>query len=209
MARPTAPLLSLSASGTLAHSLIYSNWKGRPYTKRRVTPRDPRTVPQLASRALMRFLQFRWPGLTSAQLATWDAHPDRQALSRYHCFLKYNADRWAHYKGPSAAYPASLALPEADYSSGSSTAAVRQCGFWCTDTVPARSWALILFRTTNPAGVRHPSAAVLWIPVTTAALWHWDVDVIPGTTYYYTRTMLSMTGRLKDYFGPTTLTPLP
>jgi hypothetical protein len=41
MAKTTGPLFSLTASGTVGNTITYSNWKGRPYVRRRVIPMNP------------------------------------------------------------------------------------------------------------------------------------------------------------------------
>ncbi len=46
MARLTAPLFSLTASGTLANALTFSSWKGIPYVRTRVIPANPNTSAQ-------------------------------------------------------------------------------------------------------------------------------------------------------------------
>lgn len=209
MARPTAPLLSLSASGTLAGNLVYSSWHGRPYVKRRSTPRDPRSVAQLASRALMRFLAHAWSTRTAAEHATWDAHPDRPKLSRYHCYLAYNADRWAHYHAPSAAYPASLALPEPDWSERSALAEPRRNGLWMRNSIPARLWAVSVHRSLVTGTAAKPQNAILWWPTNTVLSPVYDQDVTPGITYYYRFSKLSPTGRQLPGAVEFALTALP
>ena len=49
MVKVAAPMLSLEASGTIANSMTFSKWKGRPYVRTRVTPALP--GPQDSTRA--------------------------------------------------------------------------------------------------------------------------------------------------------------
>lgn len=53
MARVTGPLMSLSASGSVAKTLTFSIWKGRPYVRELVTPSNPQTANQAAVRSIL------------------------------------------------------------------------------------------------------------------------------------------------------------
>lgn len=53
MAKVTGPLMSLDASGTVAKTTVFSKWKGRNYVRIRVTPRNPQTADQVATRGFL------------------------------------------------------------------------------------------------------------------------------------------------------------
>lgn len=57
MAKLSGPLMSLSASGTLARTLTYGNWKGIQYARTRVVPANPRSTSQTQTRTVFAFLQ--------------------------------------------------------------------------------------------------------------------------------------------------------
>lgn len=54
MARTTGPLFSLTASGSVGKTVVYSQWKGRPYVRRLVIPLNPRSADQAQVRNAMR-----------------------------------------------------------------------------------------------------------------------------------------------------------
>lgn len=60
MAKVTGPLLSLSASGTVADTMTFSRWKGRAYVRQRVIPTYTNTTTQANVRDLMRDLSVAW-----------------------------------------------------------------------------------------------------------------------------------------------------
>lgn len=60
MARLTAPLLSLGASGTIAKSLVYATWKGIPYARVHVIPANPRSNAQKEVRGVFSTLNEMW-----------------------------------------------------------------------------------------------------------------------------------------------------
>lgn len=53
MARVTAPLLSLDASGTVGKTATFSKWKGRNYVRLRVTPQNPQSNSQAQVRTIL------------------------------------------------------------------------------------------------------------------------------------------------------------
>lgn len=60
MAKVTAPLLSLGASGKIANTLVASVWKGIPYMRQYVVPANPKTVDQVAHRAAFTAAVAAW-----------------------------------------------------------------------------------------------------------------------------------------------------
>ena len=54
MAKVTGPLMSMSALGKFAGSMVFSIWKGRPYVRQLVTPANPQTAGQETSRNMVR-----------------------------------------------------------------------------------------------------------------------------------------------------------
>lgn len=53
MAKLTGPLFSLSASGKLAKTLVYADWKGIDYVRQYVTPANPNSASQQVQRGYM------------------------------------------------------------------------------------------------------------------------------------------------------------
>lgn len=56
MARLTGPLMSLTASGTIADTITYADWKGIQYARTRVVPANPQSVEQVKTRDVFRYL---------------------------------------------------------------------------------------------------------------------------------------------------------
>jgi len=53
MAKVKGPLMSLEASGSVANTITFSTWKGRPYVRQLVTPSNPSTAGQIAIRKVL------------------------------------------------------------------------------------------------------------------------------------------------------------
>lgn len=60
MARVTAPLFGLDASGTIAQALTYARWKGINYVRTRVIPANPNTADQQEVRGCFSTLSEMW-----------------------------------------------------------------------------------------------------------------------------------------------------
>jgi Family of unknown function (DUF6266) len=64
MARLTGPLFSLSASGKIANTLVYADWKGVSYVRSKVTPANPNTAAQQVQRARLTTALTNWHNVT-------------------------------------------------------------------------------------------------------------------------------------------------
>lgn len=81
MAKVTAPLLSFGASGSLAKSLVYSKWKGRPYTRRHVIPANPQSTAQSLTRNAFSSGGEIWKIMGPLGVAPWDRFATGQVLT--------------------------------------------------------------------------------------------------------------------------------
>lgn len=73
MARLTGPLMSLSASGTIADTLTYADWKGISYARTRVIPSNPQTSDQQEVRTVFRYLQSLYKFMPAIGREPWIA----------------------------------------------------------------------------------------------------------------------------------------
>lgn len=96
MAQVFGPLMSESASGQIAQTLIYQRYRGKNYVKAYGKPDwdvHPPTGPQLAVQAMNKLLMEAWPGIAELDKATWDALAIPQRLSRVNVYLRENFKR--------------------------------------------------------------------------------------------------------------------
>jgi len=73
MARLTAPLLSLGASGAIGKALVFSSWKGIPYARRYVIPENPQTLAQQEVRGVFSTLNEMWKRMPQRARNPFDA----------------------------------------------------------------------------------------------------------------------------------------
>lgn len=90
MAKPTAPLLSFGASGSLAQSLVYSKWKGRPYVRRHVVPSNPQSTAQTLTRDIFRNLNSVWKLAGTGVVSAWDRFASGQVKTGRNAFVGQN-----------------------------------------------------------------------------------------------------------------------
>lgn len=90
MAKTTAPTLSFGASGSLAKSMVYSKWKGRPYVRQHVVPANPQTSAQQLTRNAFSWLQSVFAFGTSNFVSTWKAYAQGQVLTDRNGWTKTN-----------------------------------------------------------------------------------------------------------------------
>lgn len=73
MARLTAPLLSLGASGSIAKALVFASWKGIDYARVWVTPANPKSTKQQEVRGIFSTLNEMWKRMPLLARAPWTA----------------------------------------------------------------------------------------------------------------------------------------
>lgn len=81
MAKITAPLLSIGASGSIAKTLVASKWKGRPYFRQHVIPANPNSTEQQVTRSLFAFLQAVWKLAPTDFTDPWNSAAQGQVLT--------------------------------------------------------------------------------------------------------------------------------
>lgn len=83
MAKTTAPLLSIGATGSFAKTAVFSKWRGIRYARQHVIPANPNTSGQQATRNVFRTTSEMWKLMGSIAISPWDAFATgRQFLGR-------------------------------------------------------------------------------------------------------------------------------
>lgn len=102
MARATGPLLSISASGSLAHALTFAHLGGKGIAKRIPQRKTPRTQHARAARTRHAFLQQAWKADIVLNNLDPDWHPlaSERSISPYNAFVGFNLDRTKSEAGP-------------------------------------------------------------------------------------------------------------
>lgn len=100
MATVQGPLMSMQASGKLANSIVFGNWKGRPTVRGHVVPSNPQSAAQTGVRALMSFIGKNWANLSAGEKASWAALAAIGSYSNFNAFGSHNANRFGQFTMP-------------------------------------------------------------------------------------------------------------
>lgn len=129
MAKTTAPMLSFSAQGSIAKTLVYAKWRGISYGRQHVTPANPRSTAQTVTRATFATLREMWKRTGSITRAPWDAFARGQPFTGMNKFVGENlrlirgeADMDLFYASPGAG--GGLAFPAVSVVTGSGSGEV-------------------------------------------------------------------------------------
>lgn len=90
MAKLTGALLSFASSGSIAKTLVYSKWKGRPYARQHVVPANPQTSAQTLTRNAFGWLQAVFAFGTASFVSTWQLVATGQVLTDRNAWTKAN-----------------------------------------------------------------------------------------------------------------------
>jgi hypothetical protein len=94
MAKLTAPLLSLGASGQIGKAIVYTSWKGIDVGKQYVIPANPNSDPQKTQRGYLTSAMNLWKSIAFPMNALDRANFDRKAgiqsspLSGFNQYIK-------------------------------------------------------------------------------------------------------------------------
>ncbi len=101
MVRVQGPMFSLGASGSLAKTVTFSTWKGRPYVRELVTPANPKSGLQVGMRSMFAFLAQEWTFLTVGEQASWSDLAEQIVASPFNGYMKRNQKFWRDFSTPS------------------------------------------------------------------------------------------------------------
>lgn len=90
MAKITGPMLSFGGSGQLGKTLVYSKWRGVPYTRQYVIPGNPNTAGQQSTRNVFRCMSSMWKIAGAISVAAWNAFATGRPFLGRNAFIGQN-----------------------------------------------------------------------------------------------------------------------
>lgn len=90
MAKTSGPLLSLSATGSIADSITFGSWRGVSYARQKVTPANPRTAAQQANRTRFALLREMFKLAPAVLRAPWTAFASGRKFTDMNAFVGEN-----------------------------------------------------------------------------------------------------------------------
>jgi hypothetical protein len=92
--------MSMTASGTVGKVATFSNWKGRPYVRSRVIPKNPKSAKQRGVRAMLKYLSKHWTAATTENKATWLTLAAASQISAFNAYVRANMNTWQQDEAP-------------------------------------------------------------------------------------------------------------
>lgn len=205
MVKVAGPAMSLSASGSLAGTLVFSTWKGRPYVRNLVRPSNPKSGGQVGVRSMFKFLSQSWAGIALPSRSTWETRADQAIVSTFNAYMGYNQARWRDFLAPATEDPAADTDTPATIGVVAVAAGIRSATLTIPVTAAADGWGVMAFRSTTSS-------------FTTAFDNLIGVGLINGTndvviidtplepdTYYYNFRDFTLDGQLQAEIGEETI----
>lgn len=90
MAKISAPLLSMGATGTIGKSVVFGKWRGIGYARQRVVPANPQTAEQQLTRTLFAQLREMWKIAPAIQQEPWNAFARGRPFTGFNKYVGEN-----------------------------------------------------------------------------------------------------------------------
>lgn len=186
MARVDAGALSIGASGTIANTLTFSRWKGRPYVRQRVIPANPKSGAQVGVRSFMRWGSQHWASLTTANQATWEGLADASAISPFNAFIGAGQTNARNFLGYRRQNPAESSTPAGIPTAELATAVTRGLSITWTDPAAGDIFGVILYRALTTGFTPAPSNVIRVVDAGVEL--YIDTPLTPDTYFYVLNT---------------------
>jgi len=195
MAKLIGPLMSLDASGSIAGTLTFSKWKGRPLVRQLVKPSNPKTSGQTTNRAMMKFLSQQWASMSAGNQATWLEMADVGKYSNFNGYVAYNMARWTQFADPTQYLPLDGSAVTNSWATNVATGGVRQATITGTVTLLSGSlWGVMVARNTAAITTITKDMIVGVVPATTATLFTYIDTPLTAATWHYRMVAFSKDG---------------
>lgn len=192
--------MSFEASGSIAQTVVFSRWKGRPYVRQHVIPANPKSALQVSTRAIMGFLAQNWAALSSANKATWETQADAITASPFNAFTKANLTNWTQFLAPSQLTPITRAGTPGSSTTPLLTGGVGQVTIDHQLTTAADNWGFLIFRGATGFSTARDNLIGAILQNSTAAVTFVDKGLAAGT-YYYNFRLFTDDGLLDGELG--------
>ncbi len=186
MARVNGPLMSMSASGALAGTIVFAHWKGRAYVRQLVKPANPKSGGQTSMRAMMKFLSQQWSTIVGSDQASWEDLADAGVFSPFNAYTKVNLGRNRDFLAPSTHADQLVTGPAEAIDNFTVTAGVRSITVAIDDLdITDLNWGFLLFHSLTTGFTPSFSNLLAVIPRVDAGLAYFVHSPLAPDTYYY------------------------
>lgn len=184
MARTTAPLFSLDASGSVGKSITFSKWRGRNYVRRLVTPANPKSGLQTGVRSFFRYLSQAWAPLVTGAKASWAPVSDPTNVPLFNGYMGDNLAQVRQELGIRMDFTDTPSGTQGTPITPAVTAGPTSLTFtWAPDATNPSDWSYAISMFTSSGFTPAVANVVRVVPIATLSVT--VTDLVPGTTYYF------------------------
>ncbi len=201
MVKLKGPMTSLSASGSLGGTLVFSSSKGRSYARKLTTPKQPKPILQVAGRAFTSFLSKQWDGLSDAQKESWEDAPLLPDQDAYRRYMSYNKKFIQDGLAPTKLYPAARFWGWASLVTWVVYNQNRRVLHSFSSIPAADQWGVIFSRHTADFDAQPLDHVVKVIATPYVGLYQWSESPLAPGTYWYREIPFSNDGNMRSYSG--------
>lgn len=201
MVKVLGPMMSFEASGTIGKIATFSKWKGRPYVRQRVVPKNPKSALQVSTRAVMRFLSQAWIDVEAVPQASWDDLAAAAQISPFNAYVGRNQNRWREFQAPSQTYPAAETGTEPVATFDSATGGPSYADLVFTITTLNDVWGVAIFRSLTGTFTCSRSNCIAMIPVDDVGELVYTDSNLDAGTYYWDAKFFTKEGLFGDDEG--------
>lgn len=199
MVKLKGPGLAQQASGSIAEELTFSNWKKIAYLKMHRKPKQPRTKPQLALRAIMQFLSGEWNAIPQARKDTWIVPAAAKNIPLFNAYQAVNLTRWRNFHAPSQIYPATEIAPYAGYPTSFTYGGIRTVKHVITSGTQNDGWAFLIHHLDSAGDDRRWDNLAHVLPTPSPAIYTWLQQNLQAGTHYFMHTNFAIDGKMRNY----------
>ena len=185
MAKVTAPLFSMTASGTVGKAIVYSVWKGVAYVRSYVVPANPKTAAQVGIRVMWKFLSKSWAAIKATVESGYTAEAAAKSISEFNVFMSNNMEFFRDGMWPSQAVAHAEAASPTTLATLVTPAGAGSCAISGTLTDGTDQWGVVIYRDT--AEITAPSRELIIAVIAVdggTTFEHLDSNLAPGTYHY-------------------------
>jgi len=178
-------LFGFDASGKIGGSLVFSKWKGRPYVRRLVIPKNPKSPKQVSVRTMMKFTSQDWKNLSDVIQATWNTRADQLIISPFNAYTKVNQSRWGNFSAPGQTDPVGETGAQPTLNPFTAVGGVLQATITTKVSAVNDGWGILIFRSTTTGFATGFSNLVgITLSNTTVDQVFVDTPLAAGTFFY-------------------------
>jgi hypothetical protein len=183
MATVKSPLMSLDASGHVAHAIVFTKWKGRNVVRKNVKPSNPKSAGQVSARAAAKFnsQQYKNVGVTAQN--NWKAQYKSRNISGINSMNKLNNHAIRQGTGPKKDPTNAAGAVEAAPTGAAVTASYKTLTVTWVDSAGANDWATIVYASKTGGFTPGPGNIVAIVAHGVQTFTHFPLHT--GDTWYY------------------------